>query len=239
MKRLIKMIILIFVVVLMHVGVYASGESITFTPIDHATLAIQANGTTIYVDPVGDIKRFEKLPQPDVILITDIHKDHLNPEIVKSLKKKETVIVGPQAVISELKYGEVLKNGETKKFGAIKVEGIPMYNITEERLKFHPKGRGNGYVITLNKKRIYISGDTEDILEMRSLENIDYAFVCMNLPYTMTVDQAASAVREFKPKVVYPYHYRGKGMFSDVTRFEHLARKDKDIEVRLLNWYGK
>jgi L-ascorbate metabolism protein UlaG (beta-lactamase superfamily) len=104
-------------------------------------------------------------------------------------------------------------------------------------MKFHPKGRGNGYVLTMNRKRIYISGDTEDIKEMRSLKDIDYAFVCMNLPYTMTVDQAASAVLEFKPRVVFPYHYRGKGMFSDLDKFKQLVSKDKDIEVRLLNWY--
>ncbi len=112
-----------------------------------------------------------------------------------------------------------------------------MYNLTAERLKYHKKGRGNGYVITLNMKRIYISGDTEDIVEMRSLKNIDYAFVCMNLPYTMTVDKAASAVLEIKPAVVIPYHYRGKGGFSDIERFKTLVSKNKDIEVKLLNWY--
>jgi L-ascorbate metabolism protein UlaG (beta-lactamase superfamily) len=113
-----------------------------------------------------------------------------------------------------------------------------MYNLTKERLNFHNKGRGNGYVLTINQKRIYISGDTEDIAEMRSLKNIDYAFICMNLPYTMTVEQAASAVMEFKPKVVIPYHYRGKGMISDVQRFKHLVSKNKAIEVKLLDWYN-
>ena len=104
-------------------------------------------------------------------------------------------------------------------------------------LKFHEKGRGNGYVVTVDGKRIYISGDTEDIPEMRALKNIDYAFVCMNLPYTMTVEQAASAVLEFKPKVVFPYHYRGTGGFSDTAKFKELVGKDKSIEMRMLKWY--
>ena len=114
-----------------------------------------------------------------------------------------------------------------------------MYNLTKERLKYHEKGRGNGYVITVDNKRIYISGDTEDIKEMRSLKDIDYAFVCMNLPYTMTVNQAASAVLEFKPKIVFPYHYRGKDGLSNVERFKNLVSMDKKIEVVLMDWYSK
>ena len=112
-----------------------------------------------------------------------------------------------------------------------------MYNLTEDRLKYHEKGRGNGYLVTVGEKRIYISGDTEDIPEMRALENIDYAFVCMNLPYTMTVEQAASAVLEMKPKVVYPYHYRGTGGLSDTKKFAALVSEDGDIEVRQLDRY--
>ncbi len=107
------------------------------------------------------------------------------------------------------------------------------------KLKYHEKGRGNGYVITVDNKRIYISGDTEDIKEMRSLKDIDYAFVCMNLPYTMTVNQAASAVLEFKPKIVFPYHYRGKDGLSNVERFKNLVSMDKKIEVVLMDWYSK
>jgi len=115
---------------------------------------------------------------------------------------------------------------------------LPMYNLTADRQQFHPKGRGNGYVLTLGAKRIYISGDTEDIPEMRQLENIDVAFVCMNLPYTMDVEAAADAVLDFKPKIVYPYHYRGKGGMSDLEEFRSIVGAgDGDIEVRLLKWY--
>ncbi len=238
MKKIIMVLLLI--APLLNTVTFAqeySAGGISFIPIKHATFVIKTKLTTIYVDPVGDVQAFKKFPQPDIILITDIHRDHLAPNIVSSLKQKETIVIGPQAVFERLKYGEILNNGENKTINDINIEAIPMYNLTAERLKYHKKGRGNGYVITLNKKRIYISGDTEDINEMRSLKNIDYAFVCMNLPYTMTVDRAASAVLEMKPAVVIPYHYRGKEGFSDIERFKSLVSKNKDIEVKLLNWY--
>jgi L-ascorbate metabolism protein UlaG (beta-lactamase superfamily) len=121
----------------------------------------------------------------------------------------------------------------------LNIEAIPMYNLREEASQYHPKGRGNGYVITLGTERIYISGDTEDIPEMRNLKNIDIAFVCMNLPYTMTVERAADAVLDFKPKTVFPYHYRGTDGLSDVSLFKTLVNsKNKDIEVVQLDWYN-
>ena len=241
MTTYIKILLLMLITPLLFAEAFAQDSTkakITFSPIEHATLVIQTKKITIYVDPVGDIKSFDKFPKPDIILITDIHSDHLDLEVVNSLKQENTIIIGPKAVVDQLKYSKILNNGENKTYGNINVEAIPMYNQTKERLKFHKKGRGNGYVITVNKKRIYISGDTEDIKEMRSLKDIDYAFVCMNLPYTMTVDQAASAVLEFKPKVVFPYHYRGTSGLSDVERFKHLVSKNKEIEVRLLDWYN-
>ncbi len=220
------------------ISLSAQGVSqITFSPIEHATFVIQTERATMYVDPVGSVASFNDFPAPDIILITDIHHDHCAPAVVASLKKETTIIVGSQAVIDQLGYGEVLANGETKIFQAVQIEAIPAYNLTPDRLSFHEKGRGNGYVVTANNKKIYISGDTEDIPEMRALKNIDYAFVCMNLPYTMTVERAASAVLAFKPKVVFPYHYRGKDMISDVEHFKQLVSKDKEIEVRLLHWY--
>jgi L-ascorbate metabolism protein UlaG (beta-lactamase superfamily) len=129
----------------------------------------------------------------------------------------------------------VLTNGETKTVAGITITGVPMYNTTAARMSYHSKGRGNGYVVAFGDKRVYLSGDTEDIPEMRALKNIDVAFVCMNLPYTMTVDQAASAVREFKPKIVYPYHSRN----SDVEKFKTLVGTDAGVEVRLRDWYGQ
>lgn len=211
---------------------------ITIHPINHGTFAMEWNGTVIYIDPVGGAARFEKLPRPDLILITDIHGDHLNADTVKAVSTDSTKIVAPAAVAERLpeplqKQVSVLANGESTEISGIKITAVPMYNLTPDRLKFHEKGRGNGYVLEIGGKRIYISGDTEDVPEMRALKDIDVAFVCMNLPYTMNVEQAASAVREFKPTIVYPYHYRG----SDVAEFEKRVEQDGKTEVRLRDWY--
>jgi len=207
-------------------------------PINHASFVMGWKDKTIYVDPVGGGNRFDGLPKPDLILVTDIHGDHQNNETLEAVTGDKTAIVAPSAVAEKLPEKSrnqtvVLANGETKSVAGISVEAVPMYNLTAERLKYHDKGRGNGYVVTLGGKRVYISGDTEDIPEMRALKNIDVAFVCMNLPYTMTEEQAASAVREFKPKIVYPYHYRG----SDTGRFQKLVGSDSGVEVRLRDWY--
>jgi L-ascorbate metabolism protein UlaG (beta-lactamase superfamily) len=217
------------------------GGKIAFTPIRHASVVIRAPGTTIYVDPVGKAETYGKFPAPDIILITHAHGDHLAPELVKSLRRDRTAVIAPREVVDKLGFGSVLANGGRTEVRGVGIEAIPMYNTTKERLKFHPKGRGNGYVLKLAGSRIYISGDTEDIPEMRALRDIDYAFVCMNLPYTMTVEQAASAVLEMKPRVVIPYHYRGrrdgKPVFSDLGKFRRLVAADPNIEVRLLEWY--
>jgi L-ascorbate metabolism protein UlaG (beta-lactamase superfamily) len=208
-------------------------------PVNHASLVLEWNGKTIYVDPVGGTKRFAEFPKPDLILVTDIHGDHMDGATLKSISQDKTQLVAPEAVKEKLpeelqKHVAVIQNGQEKTVEGMKIEAVPMYNLTQERLKYHTKGRGNGYVLTLGGKRVYFSGDTEDIPEMRHLKNIDVAFICMNLPYTMTVDQAASAVKEFKPKVVYPYHYRG----SDTEKFKTLVGSDSGIEVRLRDWYG-
>ena len=214
-----------------------SAGDLIIHPINHATLVLGWKEKTIYVDPVGGGKRFDGLPKPDLILVTDIHGDHLNSETLEAIAG-EAAIIAPSAVAEKLpeklrKQTTVLANGETKPVAGVTVEAVPMYNLTAERLKYHNKGRGNGYVIALGGKRVYLSGDTEDIPEMRALKNIDVAFVCMNLPYTMTEEQAASAVREFKPKIVYPYHYRG----SDVEKFKKLVGEHSGVEVRLRDWY--
>ena len=206
----------------------------TYTPIKHATFILQSDRTTIYVDPVGEAADFSAFPPPDLILITHIHKDHLAPELVATLKVGKTKIVGSPTVIEQLGYGTAIRNGETTEMLGLGIEAIAAYNTTTERLKFHPKGRDNGYVLSKKGVRLYISGDTEDIPEMRSLKDIDIAFVCMNLPFTMTVEQAASAVNEFKPGVVIPYHYRGRPDMSDIDAFERLVT---DSKVSKLKWY--
>lgn len=206
--------------------------------IDHATMALTAGGTTVYVDPVGGAERFADLPRPDLVLVTDVHGDHLDADTLAALGGPALALAAPQAVVDQLGYGTAMGNGagwnQTGDHGTWDLRAVPMYNLTEERLKYHPKGRGNGYLLELGGELIYISGDTEDIPEMRALEDIDVAFVCMNLPYTMTVEQAADAVIEFAPRVVVPYHHRG----SDVERFEALVRAgDPSIGVVRLDWY--
>jgi len=213
---------------------------LTVTPIQHATFVMKWGGKTIFVDPTGGGDAFKEHGKADLILVTDIHGDHHDPKTLSAVRTPESMVVVPAAVAEKMGAdkgaAKILANGEKTACGEIGIEAIPMYNLTEERKKNHTKGRGNGYVLSIGGKRIYISGDTEDIPEMRQLKDIDAAFVCMNLPYTMDVEHAADAVLAFKPKVVYPYHYRGKEM-SDVEKFKSLVAKDKGIEVRLLKWY--
>lgn len=212
-------------------------------PVSHATAVLVWDGITIYIDPVGDVDQFKKFNDPDLILITDVHGDHYSRETLEGLETQKAKIIVPQAVADLLPTSftpqiDVLNNGDTKERFSISIEAIPMYNLREEAKKFHEKGRGNGYVLRKDSTGVYFSGDTEDIPEMRALENIDKAFVCMNLPYTMTVESAADAVLEFKPKEVYPYHYRGRPDVSDVAVFKSLVQKtNPDIKVVQLDWY--
>ncbi|MEZ4797732.1 MAG: MBL fold metallo-hydrolase [Flavobacteriaceae bacterium] len=212
-------------------------------PISHGSLIIEYGEEMLYIDPVGNTDDFKDFKKPTIILITDIHGDHLNLETLESISDSLVPLVIPNAVNERLNNKVIGKrivanNGETKTINSISIEAIPMYNLREEALQFHEKGRGNGYVLTLGEKRVYISGDTEDIPEMRALKNIDIAFVCMNLPWTMTVESAADAVLEFKPKEVIPYHYKGTDGLSDVKKFETIVNsKDQGIIVNLLDWY--
>lgn len=220
-------------------------DTLKVHPIEHATFVLEGAGRTLAFDPTGGAERFADHPAPDLILITDVHGDHMDWETVSALAGDTAEIVAPRAVVDEAgASGEalagritVLANGESATVAGVEIEAVPMYNTTEGRLDRHPKGRGNGYVVTLGGERIYVSGDTEDVPEMRALPDIDRAFVCMNLPYTMTVEQAADAVLEMAPDVVYPYHYRGQGGLSDTGRFAELVSEDPEIEVRQLDWY--
>ena len=218
--------------------------SIKIIPIEHATAVLEWKNITIYIDPVGGAETFKEQKQPDLILITDIHGDHFSLETLQALNTEKSKIMVPAAVADKLPTEftpqiDVLNNGESKERYGINVEAIPMYNLREEAKGFHEIGRGNGYVLNMGNQRIYFSGDTEDIPEMRALKNIDIAFVCMNLPYTMTVESAADAVLEFKPKQVYPYHYRGRPDVSDVMKFKNLVNTENpNIEVIQLDWYS-
>jgi L-ascorbate metabolism protein UlaG (beta-lactamase superfamily) len=226
-------------------SVFTNQKGFEVTPISHATMVLQWDGRVVYVDPVGGAVAFEGQPSPDLILITDIHGDHLNVETLQAVRTDQSKIMVPQAVADKLPTEfdaqvDVLNNGDFKERFGFTVEAIPMYNLREEALQFHTKGRGNGYVIEKDGQRVYISGDTEDISEMRALKDIDVAFICMNLPYTMTELQAAKAVVEFQPKIVYPYHYRGKDGMSNIGTFHGWVKKSgpgPNIKVIELDWY--
>jgi L-ascorbate metabolism protein UlaG (beta-lactamase superfamily) len=216
---------------------------LTIQPLNHATLAFTWQGKTIYVDPNGGAKTFEGVAAADLILITDIHGDHFNPETLQAINASNATLIVPQAVADKLpdnlkSKAEVLGNGQTTSQLNVSITAVPMYNLPESADSRHPKGRGNGYVLTFANKKVYISGDTSGVPEMRQLKDIDVAFVSMNLPYTMDINEAAQAVLDFKPKVVYPYHYRGQNGLSDTEAFAKLVKeKEKNIEVRLRNWY--
>lgn len=221
----------------------AKGGDITVKPIFHGTLVLEYKDLIIYIDPYGGAERFAGQKPADLVLITDIHGDHHDQKTLDALDLSGATIVAPQAVADKLPTGkykaiEVLGNGQIKTLLDAKIEAIPMYNLPETDDSRHPKGRGNGYVVELGEKRIYISGDTEDIPEMRSLKTIDVAFVCMNLPFTMEVSQAADAVSAFKPVIVYPFHYRGSEGLADTAKFKELVNAAAPkVDVRLRNWY--
>lgn len=216
-----------------------SNDQIIITPITHGSLVLEYDGKTIYVDPYNGIEGYKNVKSPDLVLITDIHGDHLDKKTLKEIDLKKATFIVPDSVKVQLKdmnlmSVETLANGQLTEWQNIKIEAIPMYNLPETDDSRHPKGRGNGYVITFDDTRLYIAGDTEGIPEMRALENIDIAFIPMNMPYTMDIEQAANAVLEFAPKVVYPYHFRG----SDVASFKkNVESKNKNIDVRLREWY--
>lgn len=213
----------------------ATGGPITIRPLNHATLELSWGKLVVLVDPTAQA-RYDGLPKPTHILVTDIHGDHMDPKTIDAQKGTATVIVTPASVAKSVPGATVINNGETKTIAGLPVEAVPMYNLTrgpQPGQLFHDKGRGNGYVLTLGGKRIYIAGDTECTPEMKALKNIDVAFVPMNLPYTMPPDEAAACVKAFAPKVVYPYHYRGQ----DLHTFQD-ALKGTTIDVRLRDWYA-
>jgi L-ascorbate metabolism protein UlaG (beta-lactamase superfamily) len=216
-----------------------SGEIIVH-PVEHASLVLEVPGMVIYADPVGGAGAYEGLPPPDLILVTHEHGDHYDAETLSALLGENTRLITNPAVHDMLPAdlrarATAMANGESTTANEIGIEAIPAYNTTEDRLQYHPEGRDNGYVLTIDGRRVYVAGDTEDIPEMRSLRNIDVAFVPMNLPYTMAPEQAADGVIAFAPGQVYPYHY-GE---SDVGVFERLVGEaDVATEVVRHDWYG-
>ena len=216
---------------------FATGKGkVIVTPINRATLVIEWGGKTIYADPVGMADWYKAFSKPDLVLLTHVHGDHFREAVLNAVVGSKTQLVAPPALAgllsAEVKAKTIaVANGDSTDKVGFELEAVAGYNTTPPRKRFHPKGQGNGYVLNLGGKRIYISGDTEETPEMLALKNIDVAFLCMNLPYTMDVAAAAKAVKAFKPKVVYPYHSRGQ----DTAKFKTLV--GDAAEVRLRNWY--
>jgi len=214
----------------------AEGDLIVH-PINHASFVMNWNGKWIYNDPVLGATPYKNIPKADLILISHSHTDHFDAATLTAVKGTNCTIIAPQAVYSSLSAALktntiVMANGSTTNILGLKIDAIPAYNSN------HPIGTGNGYVVTIGGKRLYMSGDTGDIAEMKALQNIDMAFVCMNVPYTMTIAQAVGAVRAFRPAVIYPYHYRNQdNSLANLNLFKAQVSNDVNVEVRLRKWY--
>ncbi|MBN2181519.1 MAG: SMP-30/gluconolactonase/LRE family protein [Sedimentisphaerales bacterium] len=200
--------------------------------IGHGTLMFTFGGKVIDVDPVGREADYSKMPKADIILITHDHGDHLDPETIEIIREEDTKLVITETCAERVSGGIIMKNADTQTIQGLKIEAVPAYNIVHMRSgnnPYHPKGIGNGYIITFGDKRVYIAGDTENTPEMKQLKDIDIAFLPMNLPYTMTPEMVADAAKAFKPKILYPYHF-GQ---TDTSRLVDLLKDAKDIEVRI------
>jgi L-ascorbate metabolism protein UlaG (beta-lactamase superfamily) len=212
--------------------------AITIQPVRHASLVLRFGTFTVYSDPIGGAGLYDGLPRPDLVVLTHEHSDHFDAATLAGLVAPATRIIGARVAVERLEgdlatRAEVIVPGQTITVGGLAITALPAYNLTPERLKYHPKGNGNGYLLGFGGKQVYISGDTEDTEEMRSLTAIDVAFLPMNLPYTMTGQQAADAARAFRPAVVYPFHYKN----GEENRVFANELAGEDIEVRLRDWY--
>ncbi len=209
----------------------AAGDlKITF--IGHASLMFEFGGKVIHSDPVGQFGDYGKLPKADLILAAHDHFDHFDMKTIELLSTAKTKLVLTPLAFSKIGRGIALKNGEETTVDGIRIQAVPAYNIVHMRspgMPYHPKGDGNGYILTLGDKRVYIAGDTENIPEMKGLGRIDVAFLPMNLPYTMTPAMVADAARMVRPKILYPYHTTD----TDTSKLQPLLKDEKEIEVRI------
>ena len=209
-----------------------SAGDLEITFLGHGTLLLTFDDKHIHVDPFSKVADYDKLPKADVILITHEHHDHMDPDAMASVRTEKTKVVLTEICAKQVQGGIVMKNGDVRSVDGLTIEAVPAYNIVHKRENgqpFHPQGDGNGYVVTFGDKRVYLAGDTENIPEMSDLEDIDCAFLPMNMPYTMTPDMAADAARAFQPKILYPYHFGS----TDTSKLVDLLEEQKGIEVRI------
>lgn len=209
-----------------------SDGPLEITFIGHGSLMFRFGGRIVHVDPYSKLGDYQQLPKADLILLTHEHRDHLDPTALAAVRTDRTKIILTEACASQVPEGRIMRNGDTATEAGLKIEAIPAYNIVNMRSPgepFHPKGNGNGYVITFGDKRVYVAGDTENTPEMKALKDIDVAFLPMNLPYTMTPDMVADAAKAFRPKILYPYHF-GQ---TDTSKLVDLMKDAGDIEIRI------
>ena len=209
-----------------------AGGSLKITFLGHGSLVFAFGDKTVYVDPVSQYADFSQFPKADLILFTHEHSDHLDAKALEQLRTDKTMLVGTEACAKSIKGITIMPNGGRETVLGITIEAVPAYNLVHMRspgIPYHPKGNGNGYVMTFGNKRVYVAGDTENIPEMAQLKAIDIAFLPMNLPYTMTPEMVADAARSFHPKVLYPYHFGN----TDSAKIVDLLKNEKDIEVRI------
>jgi L-ascorbate metabolism protein UlaG (beta-lactamase superfamily) len=209
-----------------------SAGDLGITFLGHGSLLFDFNGLVIYLDPFSQVGDYAKLPPADAILITHEHRDHLDPQALAGIRTDRTVVVLTEACKSQVKGGLVMHNGEQSTALGIPVAAVPAYNLLHRRENgepFHPKGAGNGYILTFGDRRVYVAGDTENIPEMKALQDISVAFLPVNLPYTMTPEMAAEAAQAFKPKILYPYHFGA----TDTALLVELLSDAPEIEVRV------
>jgi L-ascorbate metabolism protein UlaG (beta-lactamase superfamily) len=203
---------------------------VEITFIGHGSLMFAYRGVVIYVDPFSRLGDYSKLPKADLILITHEHADHLDVKALEQVRTPKTILILTETCAARIKGGIVMQNGDVRTVGGLQIEAVPAYNLVHMRsegVPYHPRGIGNGYVITFHEKRVYIAGDTENIPEMKQLQNIDCAFLPMNLPYTMTPEMVADAATAFKPKILYPYHYGD----TDTLKLVELMKDTPEVDV--------
>jgi L-ascorbate metabolism protein UlaG (beta-lactamase superfamily) len=187
-----------------------SAGNLEITFIGHGSLMFTFDGKVIHVDPYGQLADYSKLPKADIIFVTHSHRDHLDPKALEQVRTGKTIIILPESCTDTVAGGTVMRNGDTKDLEGLTIEAVPAYNLVHMQspgVPYHKKGDGNGYVITFGDTHVYVAGDTENIPEMKALKDIAIAFLPMNVPYTMTPEMVADAVKAFKPRILYPYHY--------------------------------